>query len=122
LIIPDGKDIGFIFYQVQGCKHGLNFGKEVGEKTCFKFSFKDTLKVDFCVYGNCCPDSNRFMSNFNIRSDTIFVTVLDTAAHLCRCICEYINHVEITGLEKEKYVFYSIYDTLIYNEIVIKQR
>jgi hypothetical protein len=92
--------------------------------SCFAYSFNDALKIDFCVVGNCCPDSQRFISDYNISSDTIFVSVADTAANLCYCICNYTIHVELLGLTKDKYLFVcdypSDYANLNYLERVSK--
>jgi hypothetical protein len=90
------------------------------DSSCFSYTFNDTLKIDFCLPGNCCPDSNRFVTNYSIKSDTLFVTVVDTAANLCNCICTYINHIEITGLPNNSYLFYCVYQGLTYNEVLIR--
>ena len=114
------EEINFIAYQIPGCNSSWVLGKVSFVDSCFMYSFNDTLKVDFCVPGNCCPDSNRFVTNYSINSDTIYVTVADTAANLCYCICNYIIHLEISGLPNDKYLFYCKYDDLEYKEIVIR--
>lgn len=117
----DGKDIKFISYQAGGCNNEVSLAKKGSfNDSCFTYSFRDTLKIDFCVWGNCCPDSNRFDTNYKISSDTLYVTVKDTAANLCRCECNYIVHVEMTGLPNDKYLFYCNYYLLEYKEFVIK--
>jgi hypothetical protein len=114
------QEINFVSYQVPGCNPTSSLIKDSFIDSCFQYSFTDTLKVEFCVPGNCCPDSNRFVTNYSISSDTIFVTVTDTAAHLCHCICNYIIHLEISGLSNNEYLFYCNLQELEYNEIVIR--
>ncbi|KAB2844520.1 MAG: hypothetical protein F9K45_04845 [Melioribacteraceae bacterium] len=114
------KDVKFNSYQISGCNHNL-FGKKSAVDSCFVYSFDDKLEIDFCVSGNCCPDSNRFVTNIKLSSDTLFVSVIDTAENLCRCICNYIIHAEISGLQKENYIFYCNYDNqIIYSEQIRK--
>ena len=109
----------FTSYQVPGCnRHTLS--KSTNPDSCFVYSFEDTLKIDFCVTGNCCPDSNRFTTNYKIKSDTIFVKVKDIEEHICRCMCNYTIHLEFNNLEKDKYIFYCDYDNLKYREYVRK--
>lgn len=117
------KEVVFSSHQISGCNnHGLL--KTTQQDSCFSYSFDDTLKIDFCVVGNCCPDSQRFVTNYNINSDTIVVSVVDTAANLCWCNCNYTIHVEFSGLTEEEYIFISDYttryDTLSYREYVRK--
>lgn len=113
-------EISFVSYQVPGCNPTSSLKKDSLIDSCFQYSFTDTLEVEFCVPGNCCPDSDRFVTNYSIHSDTIFVTVTDTAAHLCHCICDYIIHLEISGLPNDEYLFYCDCQDLQYNEIVIR--
>ena len=67
------------------------------------YSFSNDLILDFSANGNCCPDSNRFVINHEIRSDTILITVIDTARNLCRCTCLYMIHTEISSLPMDRY-------------------
>ncbi len=114
--------IKFLAHQIPGC-NSLNLSRNTPtDSSCFSYSFNDTLKIDFCVPGNCCPDSNRFVTNYDIKSDTIFVSVADTAENLCNCICTYIIHLELIGLPGERYLFYCDYENLIYREIVSKTK
>ena len=76
-----------------------------------RYNFKDTLIIEFCVGGNCCPDSFRFASEINIISDTIFVSVVDTADNLCYCDCLYKMHLEINGLSENEYLFYCDFES-----------
>jgi len=95
--------------QIPGCLGGLHLSKSANSDSCFSYSFDDTLKIEFCVFGNCCPDSQRFASEIHIKSDTIFATVVDTAGDLCYCICNYKIHLEISGLSGNQYLFYCDY-------------
>jgi hypothetical protein len=87
-------------YQVSGC---LN--KSFDSDSCFFYRFGRTLAVDFCVTGNCCPDHDRFVIQDSIYSDTVFVTLTDTAETLCRCYCVYNIHTDFHFLEGESYWF-----------------
>lgn len=89
-------------YQITGCKNYLQ--KTTVVDSCFNYSFNETLKIDFCVSGNCCPDSNRFLFTTKIYSDSIIITYADTAANLCRCICNYYIHAEFENLFNESYI------------------
>lgn len=91
-----------VAYQVPGCVSQL--GKSGLSDSCFSYQFHEALAVDFCATGNCCPDSNRFSLNHKISSDSIIVTVADTAAHLCHCICSYVLHVEFHDLPGNSYL------------------
>jgi hypothetical protein len=114
------ENLKFVSYQIPGCNSHFSFERVLPEDSCFSYSFKDTLKIDFCVWGNCCPDSNRYITNYNISSDTLYVTVLDTAANLCDCICTYTIHIEISGLANDRYLFYCNYEDFEYREIINK--
>ena len=91
-------------FQVPGC--GGHFLKTTASDSCFSYQFHDALVVEFCMSANCCPDSNRFSFRHRISNDTIRVTIADTAAHLCHCICDYVLHMEFRDLPGESYVFY----------------
>ena len=116
-------DVVFSSNQISGC-NSSGLLKTTNEDSCFSYSFHDTLKIDFCVLGNCCPNSQRFESDYQIDSDTIFISVVDTASDLCDCICNYTMHAELSGLTKEKYLFVSDfssrYATLNYRESISK--
>ena len=117
-IIETGDvDVVFSSHQISGC-NSSGLRKTTNEDSCFAYSFNDTLKLDFCVTGNCCPDSQRFLTDYKINSDTILVSVSDTAAHLCRCFCNYTIHVELSNLSKAKYLFVCDYEKLKYRESV----
>ncbi len=124
------SELSFSYKQITGCNESTNqLAKSSYQDSCFTYSFNDKLKIDFCVYGNCCPDSQRFVVDYSIESDTIFVEVADTAENLCYCICSYAIHIEITGLERNRYLFYcnfpsedsAHYGNLYYREYVYKK-
>jgi hypothetical protein len=117
---PENKDKNFISYQIPGCNHNSALGKVSAIDSCFSYSFNDTLKVNFCVTGNCCPDSDRFTTEYKIKSDTIFVYVTDKAENNCDCMCNYTIHLELYNLEQNRYIFQCNYDNFNYNEIVTK--
>lgn len=91
-------------YQVPGCQHEIiNILNKSIIDSCFNYTFFDKLEIDFCVKGNCCPDANRFLIRSNIFKDTITISVTDTAANLCKCICNYIIHGEFESLPFDSY-------------------
>ncbi len=89
--------------QAPGCLSTLR--ASATPDSCFSYQFHDVLVVDFCATANCCPDINRFSSKHTIRNDTIAVTIADTAAPLCRCICTYNLHGEFSELPGNQYLF-----------------
>jgi len=109
-----------LFYQEPGCMNKTSLAD-----SCFDYTFTDKLIVEFCVSGNCCPDSNRFIFQQVIIQDTINLTVTDIEERLCRCICNYILHSENTELPLNSYQ-YNIFlkestgDTLIYSQRVYR--
>ena len=107
-------------YQIPGCAGPASFFRnDSTENGCFSYSFEDTLKMELCVSANCCPDSHRFTYHSKIKSNIISFTVVDTAANLCRCICDYRIHADYIGLTGNTYQFNCIYnDTLIYSEVL----
>lgn len=92
----------FQLYQANGCQSGELSKAAVGD-SCFSYQFDADLILDFRVSANCCPDSNRFVLSTDIRSDTIAITVQDTAANLCLCICNYIVHAEFYDMPEDMY-------------------
>ena len=118
---PIIRETEFTSYQVPGCFHNAGLQKSLASDSCFGYSFNDTLKIEFCVKGNCCPEMNRFTTSYKIKSDTIFVSVADTAAQLCYCICNYKIHIELSNFENNKYLFYCNYDNFKYREFVQKE-
>ncbi len=91
-------------YQVPGCKKNSLF--KTGTTyidSCFTYSFTEKLIIDFCVGGNCCPDSHRYSITSKVLSDSIIISVIDTAQNKCKCICNYIIHGEFESLQKDEY-------------------
>jgi hypothetical protein len=78
--------------------------KNSGLDSVFTYSFTQNLIIDFSVNTNCCPDSNRFNISNIIGTDTLIVSVADTARSLCNCICLYMIHVEFGNLSNDHYV------------------
>ena len=102
--VEPAKDKNSII-QIPGCD-STRLGKTlIPDDSCFSYQFYESLIVDFCVSGNCCPDSNRFSTNHTITNDTIIVAVADTAGQLCRCVCTYILHGEFHDLPGNNYLF-----------------
>ncbi|HEY9166950.1 MAG TPA: hypothetical protein VIS48_12405 [Candidatus Kryptonia bacterium] len=93
------------FHQIGGCGYSTT-ARVFAYDSCFAYEFKDTLITDFCLPGNCCPDSNRFVLSYEVRNDTIFVAASDTAENLCRCTCNYIFRAEFANLPLNHYVFH----------------
>lgn len=111
----------FKAHQIPGCTNDLP-KNSLFFNSCFTYSFMDTLKVDLCLSSNCCPDSGRFEYSYSLSHDTIKVTVVDIAEHLCRCICNYIVHTETSNLEENEYVFECIYyDSVYYRQVVARK-
>lgn len=97
------------FYQVKGCNK-VALGKVTGESPCFNYTFNEKLVLEFCVSGNCCPDSNRFETRALVEKDTITITVKDIAPNLCKCMCNYFVHGEIESLQAESYTVKCLLD------------
>ena len=114
-------EVPAVLRQIPGCGgHGL--AKAAFGDSCFSYQFTQNAAVDFCVYANCCPDSNRFSLSYEIRNDTLAVVVVDTAAHMCRCLCNYAIHAEFMNLPADRYVFYCRYsEELVYCEVLERQ-
>lgn len=111
---PPGEDA---IYQINGCNGSIGLRKSAEMDSCFSYEFTNHLQVEFCVNANCCPDSNRFDFEYHIENDVIFVTVMDTAEHLCKCFCPYVIHLELNKLPLSHYYFRcSYYDKIIYYE------
>jgi hypothetical protein len=102
-VIPENDQT--LIVQIPGCKSRLLVKGSQSVDSCFTYQFHDALIVDFCASANCCPDTNRFLIRHEMRSDTISVTIADTAAALCRCVCTYLLHAEFRDLSGDRYVF-----------------
>lgn len=97
-----GPEQHHLLYQISGC--GGELAKSFVADSCFTYQFDTDLVIDFCVTANCCPDSSRFALSHEIIHDNITITVQDTAARLCRCICNYVIHTEFYELPLEHYI------------------
>ena len=102
---PAEEDIQAELQQVPGCQAFPSTQAAVPSDTCFSYLFADQLIIDFCLTGNCCPDSNRFDLSYRLSYDTIAVVAIDTAEDLCDCICTYVIHTELDHLPLDHYVF-----------------
>lgn len=71
--------------------------------SCFNYIFSNKLSLDFCVIGNCCPDSNRFTSSYSVTDSEIVIRIKDIEPNLCKCICKYMMHAEIVKLRNDWY-------------------
>jgi hypothetical protein len=118
--VNEDQDVSAIFKQG---KCGETFSKVISQDSdsVFSYSFYSNLIIDFSVNANCCPDSNRFSVTHIISSDTIHITVADTAANLCRCICPYMIQAEFTDLSNDSYVVvceksggYSLHNVIVH--------
>ena len=78
--------------------------KETTLDSLFTYTFNQDLVIDFTVWSNCCPDSNRFSVSHVIRTDTVIITVTDTVPDMCHCVCPYLIHAQVTNLPLNQYV------------------
>lgn len=108
-----------LFKQVPGCGN-FNLPKSVGDSS-FSYTFDSTLKIFLSLPANCCPDTNRFNYAYTINGDVIDFIAIDTAAHLCKCICNYTIEIAINDLDQDSYQFAcTYYDSIFYNERVFR--
>ena len=108
-----------LFKQVPGCGN-FNLPKMSGDSS-FSYTFDNILKINLSLPANCCPDTNRFDYVHTINGDVIDFIVIDTAAHLCKCICNYSIEIEMNDLDKNSYQFVcTYYDSIYYNEKVFR--
>lgn len=89
-------------YQISGCNK--TFSRSPESDSCFTYTFGMILKFNFCVPGNCCPDSNRFSFTTGVFNDTISIVFADTADNLCRCMCNYTIEAEFKDLINDTYL------------------
>ena len=121
--IPDSQSSVLVFEQIPGCLEGNPAKTAARDAACFQYDFQQNLKLELCLPANCCPDSARFDYNCTVGSDTIYFTVQDTAQELCDCMCTYKIQTEISGLQRDVYIFkcfykgLTAYDTLVYRSI-----
>jgi len=106
-----------VLKQIAGCNK-LSLNKSGSANSCFSYSFKDNLILDFCVSGNCCPDKDRYILTSGIVGDSIFITIKDTAQNLCRCNCNYIIHSEFFSLPRSNYIVKCIRKELPEDQVI----
>jgi len=82
----------------------INQGLNKTANDCFEYTFKDNLIIQFCVNGNCCPDTARFVSNYKINGDQITILVKDIAPNLCKCNCNYIIEADFVSILQKSYL------------------
>jgi hypothetical protein len=100
--------------------------KDVSQDSCFSYYFGNTLSIDFCTTGNCCPDSNRFTCSYNFAEKQITIRIKDIAPNLCKCICKYTIHADFENLKYDEYLvncFQEINneDQLLYSKFVTRK-
>lgn len=107
-------------HQIDGCMSNL-LKSTASEDSIFNYAFDDSLIIDFCVSSNCCPENSRFNLSSDTQDNIISITIEDTAAHLCHCICPYFIHAEFTDLSLNQYIIACYYDSVLkYHETVIR--
>jgi hypothetical protein len=106
---PQNTEIVFSANGSTCASHGLAKGSTLD--SLFTYSFSNDLLIDFSVWSNCCPDSNRFFINQFFSADTLHVVVTDTAQHLCRCVCPYVIHAEFQNLPADHYIVRCVLQT-----------
>jgi hypothetical protein len=100
---PDSQSaISFSSHYGKCSSQGLT--KSSSLDSIFTYSFLDSLVIDFSVNANCCPDSNRFVVTQSAGTDTLVISVADTAGNLCYCICTYMVHTSFENLPNDHYV------------------
>lgn len=99
---PGERRVSANLRQISGCVSTVLSTRTVADSS-FEYLFGDTLFFSFLLSGNCCPDSNRFALSYELNSDTLHVAAMDTAAHLCRCICNYVVRAEFANLPLDHY-------------------
>ena len=104
-------------YQITGCQ-GNDLNRSVSADSCFFYTFNSELDIEFCVKGNCCPDSNRYFLSSQIFKDTIEITVKDTARNLCKCNCRYLIRARFQNLISERYAIKCIQEESINRKVL----
>ena len=90
--------------QLSGCISKVSSASQARDLS-FAYEFGDTLYVSFMLPGNCCPDSNRFATWYDVSNDTLYVAATDTAARMCYCTCSYVLRAEFVNLPLNRYTF-----------------
>lgn len=108
-----------LFKQIPGCEN-FYLPKSANDSG-FSYTFDNSLKINLSLPANCCPDTNRFDYAYTINGDVIDFIAVDTAAHLCKCICNYTIEIAINDLQQDSYKFTcTYYDSVYYNEKVFR--
>jgi hypothetical protein len=94
----DGESSGIAAFQRSGC-----LAKTAD--SCFSYTFGSVLATEFCVTANCCPETNRFIFEHDIISDTVNLYITDIEERLCRCVCSYNLHASFMDLVMNSYQF-----------------
>jgi hypothetical protein len=124
--VDSGNPKDQLNYQVSKCLNHFSKTSSISADSCFTYSFSNSLIAEYCVSGNCCPDSNRFAFIQETGDDTLNIFVTDIEENQCHCICSYMLHSEFTGLQHNTYLL-NIYltskqgeKTLLYSETVMR--
>jgi hypothetical protein len=113
------KEVIATLYQLPGCpSHSSSLNKvSTWDDSCFTYTFADTLKINFCLEGNCSPNHDRFKLTYNISNDTIYVAAADTAEEIANCFCPFTLYAEFENLPLEHYVFNVSYSKKGFSQI-----
>jgi hypothetical protein len=106
-----------VLEQIAGCQNN-KLNKSVSGDSCFFYTFRTDLELQFCVSGNCCPDSNRYTLSSKILRDTIEIAIKDTARNLCRCICKYFINARFKDLVGERFIIKCVQEESIYKKVL----
>lgn len=113
------SNLNLSFKQIPGCNNTL-LSKTLADSS-FKYTFDTYADISFSLLANCCPENNRFDQITLLNDNTITITVIDTAAQLCRCICNYELNIKVRELTENLYTFICLYgDSILYNEKIIR--
>ena len=105
--------------QASGCNKS-SLSKSLTDSS-FNYTFITDANIYFSLPANCCPENDRFDQITLLNNNTITTTVIDTAAHLCRCSCNYELNIKISNLTENNYTFTCIYgDSIFYKEEIVR--
>ena len=117
---PLTSENGVTFQQIPGCQNNI-LNKLTSGDLCFSYTFRQELDLQFCVSGNCCPDSNRYVLASKFAFDTLEIAVKDTAANLCKCICKYFIKARFEDLTKDRYIVKCVQEESIDKKVLYLQ-
>lgn len=109
-----------ILQQIPGCQKN-KLDKLSSGDSCFSYTFGKNLDLQFCVSGNCCPDSNRYVLSSKFSYDTLEIAVKDTADNLCKCLCVYFIKAQFENLMKDRYIIKCVQEDIIDNKVLYLQ-